>query len=264
MQLGLPEVCWAALKDGQVPIFWPLNRRQFLYLLIIPSNRYCHILCWSLFHTFVFFMFFPFCRFPEFLVSWCSSRSRCPSISESASVLLLRRRMPSADVVSGIFWMKWRESRIIYFLKEIKSFFASFVSFPRSKLQSKEVAGPQRSDSEYQREDARYEHFYHFARTIHPPVTQVNLRKFQFSMSLTSCAFRWHKQYDNCNRFHFQVLIILMYLINIFINKEGEKSSRDKLKRENETLRSPKNGPSGLVQRVQVHPTRGTWRILQT
>ena len=91
-----------------------------------------------------------------------------------------------------------------------------------------------------------------------PPVTQLNLRKFKFSMSLTSCAFRWHKQYDNCNRFHFQVLIILMYLINIFINKEGEKSSRDKLKRENETLRSPKNGPSGLVQRVQVHPTRGT------
>ena len=149
MQLGLPEVCWAALKDGQVPIFWPLNRRQFLYLLIIPSNRYCHILCWSLFHTFVFFMFFPFCRFPEFLVSWCSSRSRCPSISESASVLLLRRRMPSADVVSGIFWMNWREPRIIYCF-ERKSFFASFVSFPRSKLQNKEVAGPQRSNSGYE------------------------------------------------------------------------------------------------------------------
>ena len=153
MQLGLPEVCWAALKDGQVPIFWPLNRRQFLYLLIIPSNRYCHILCWSLFHTFVFFMFFPFCRFPEFLVSWCSSRSRCPSISESASVLLLRRRMPSADVVSGIFWMNWREPRIIYCF-ERKSFFASFVSFPRSKLQNKEVAGPQTSNSGYKREDA--------------------------------------------------------------------------------------------------------------
>ena len=108
-------------KIDKFRFFWPLNRRQFLYVLIIPSNRYCHILCWSLFHTFVFFMFFPFYRFPEFLVSWCSSRSRCPSISESASVLLLRRRMPSADVVSGIFWMKWRESRIIYFLKEIKT-----------------------------------------------------------------------------------------------------------------------------------------------
>ena len=96
-------------------------------------------------------MFFPFCRLPEFLVSWRSSRSRCPSIS--ASVSLLRRRMPSADVVSGIFWMNWREPRIIYCF-ERKSFFASFVSFPRSKLQNKEVAGPQRSNSGYKREDA--------------------------------------------------------------------------------------------------------------
>ena len=96
-------------------------------------------------------MFFPFCRLPEFLVSLCSSRSRCPSIS--ASVSLLRRRMPSADVVSGIFWMNWREPRIIYCF-ERKSFFASFVSFPRSKLQNKEVAGPQTSNSGYKREDA--------------------------------------------------------------------------------------------------------------
>ena len=96
-------------------------------------------------------MFFPFCRLPEFLVSLCSSRSRCPSIS--ASVSLLRRRMPSADVVSGIFWMNWREPRIIYCF-ERKSFFASFVLFPRSKLKNKEVAGPQTSNSGYKREDA--------------------------------------------------------------------------------------------------------------
>ena len=31
-------------------------------------------------------------------------------------------------------------------------------------------------------------------------VTQVNFRKFQFSMSFTSCAFRWPKQYDSCNQ----------------------------------------------------------------
>ena len=58
--------------------------------------------------------------------------------------------MPSADVVSGIFWMNWRESRIIYFFFERKSFLASFVSFPRSKLQKKkkkkEVVGPERSN----------------------------------------------------------------------------------------------------------------------
>ena len=38
-------------------------------------------------------------------------------------------------------------------------------------------------------------------------VTQENFRMFQFSMSFTSCEFRWHKQYDSCNRFHFQIFL---------------------------------------------------------
>ena len=48
-----------------------------------------------------------------------------------------------------------------------------------------------------------------------------------------------------------------MYLINIFINKEEEKSSRGQLKRGNEILLSPKNGPSGLVQRCPSTPYKG-------
>ena len=56
----------------------------------------------------------------------------------------------------------------------------------------------------------------------------------------------------------FLVLIILIYLPYILINREGQKSSRGQLKRENEILRSTKNGPSGLVQRAQVPLTSGT------
>ena len=38
-------------------------------------------------------------------------------------------------------------------------------------------------------------------------VTQVNFRKLQFSIFFTSCAFTWHKQYDSCNRFYFQIFL---------------------------------------------------------
>ena len=47
-------------------------------------------------------------------------------------------------------------------------------------------------------------------------VTHVFSRKFQFSMSFTSCAFTWHKQYDSCNRFHFRHIFSSFNYFDLF------------------------------------------------
>ena len=118
------RVWWAALKRSTSSDFLafelkaiPLSfNNSFKTATVIFSAGPCFIrsyfLCFSLFAASSSFF------------SWRSGRSRCPSIS--ATVSLCRRRMTSADGVSGIFWMNWRESRKIYFFKR-KSFFASFV-----------------------------------------------------------------------------------------------------------------------------------------
>ena len=113
--------------------FWPLNWRPFLYLLIPGNSFKTASVIFPAIHTFVFFMFFTFCCFLEllllafksFAVSFNNYFSKC---------FVIKGRMPSGDGVSGIFWMNWWESRLIY-LFEGTSFFAIFVSFPWSKLQ---------------------------------------------------------------------------------------------------------------------------------
>ena len=112
--------------------FWPLNWRPFLYLLIIPSKL---LVSYSLpvpvsyiciFHVFHFL-----------LLPWASNLLAFKSFAVSfnfSKCFVIKGRMPSGDGVSGIFWMNWWESRLIY-LFEGTSFFAIFVSFPWSKLQ---------------------------------------------------------------------------------------------------------------------------------
>ena len=93
----------------------------------------------------------------------------------------------------------------------------------RAERENKELAGPERSNSGYQREDARCEPLYHFAKTIYsntsafPEIPVLNV-------FYTSCAFfTWHKQYDSCNRFHlghiFSSLNFFFYLFALYLDK---------------------------------------------